>query len=199
MLISCPLYLGMAVTAQPLVDVVMGPKWTEAAPLVAILALAMPVMTLHILFAPALNALGLPNIVVRNSLFGAVLMPSVYLFAVQYGADGLAWGWLVAFPILLLFTIYQARPHIGFGLTGLAGAVLPGLAAAAAMAGLVWIFDQMVLTTLWPDVPALLHLAALVAAGGLFYTAMLWFGARATFMEVVNLLVKRKPPEPAMP
>ena len=82
----------MAVTAQPLVDVLMGAKWSEAAPLVAILALAMPVMTLHILFAPALNALGLPNIVVRNSVFGAILMPTVYLFAVQYGADGLAWG-----------------------------------------------------------------------------------------------------------
>ena len=57
----------------------------------------------------------------------------------------------------------------------------------------------MVLTALWPDVPALLHLAALAATGGIVYTAMLWFGARATFMEVVNLLVKRKPPEPAMP
>lgn len=199
MLISCPLYLGMAVTAQPLVDVVMGPKWTEAAPLVAILALAMPVMTLHILFAPALNALGLPGVVVRNSIFGAILMPSVYLFAVQYGADGLAWGWLVAFPILLAFTVYQARPHIGFGMSGLVAAVLPGLAAAGAMAGLVWTLDQMFLTVLWRDVPALLHLAALAATGGIVYTAMLWFGARATFMEVVNLLVKRKPPEPAMP
>jgi O-antigen/teichoic acid export membrane protein len=86
MLISCPLYLGMAVTAGPLVEVVMGPKWTEASPLVAVLALAMPVMTLQILFHPALNALGMPQITLRNSVFGAVLMPTVYLYAVQYGA-----------------------------------------------------------------------------------------------------------------
>lgn len=194
MLVSCPLYLGMAVTAQPLVDVVMGPKWTEAAPLVAILSLAMPVMTLHILFAPALNALGLPNIVVRNSIFGAILMPCIYLFAVDYGADALAWGWLVAFPILLAFTIYQARPHIGFTLGGLAGSVLPGLAAAAVMAALVWGADQML-----PQMPTLLRLISLVAVGGLAYTAMLWVGARETFMEVVNLVVRRKPPEPVMP
>jgi O-antigen/teichoic acid export membrane protein len=194
MLISCPLYLGMAVTAQPLVDVVMGPKWSGAAPLVAILALAMPVMTLHILFAPALNALGLPNIVVRNSIFGAILMPAVYLFAVQYGADGLAWGWLVAFPILLAFTIYQARPHIGFTLAGLASSVLPGLAAAIAMAAMVWLTDQTILTALWPEIPALIHLAALAAVGGLAYTTMMWFGARQTFMEVMNLVVRRKPP-----
>lgn len=196
MLIACPLYLGMAVSAQPFVDVLMGPKWAEAAPIVAILALAMPVMTLHILFAPALNALGLPNIVVRNSIFGAILMPAVYLFAVQYGAHGLAWGWLVAFPILLAFTIYQARPHIGFGISGLLASVVPGLVAATIMAALVWAADQILLTQLWSDIPAPLHLVALVTVGGLAYTALLWFGARQTFMEVVNLLVRRKPPEP---
>ena len=128
MLISCPLYLGMAVTAQPLVDVVMGPKWTEAAPLVAILALAMPVMTLHILFAPALNALGLPNIVVRNSLFGAILMPSVYLCS-PFNMAPTGWlgvGWWRS-PFCLLFTVYQAQPHIGFGISRPGGsAVLPG-------------------------------------------------------------------------
>jgi O-antigen/teichoic acid export membrane protein len=199
MLVACPLYLGMAVSAQPFVDVLMGPKWTDAAPIVAILALAMPVMTLHILFAPALNALGLPHIVVRNSIFGALVMPAVYLFAVQYGAAGLAWGWLVAFPILLAFTIYQARPHIGFTLAGLAASVLPGLAAAIAMAAFVWVTDHALLVRLWPDVPALIHLAALVAVGGIVYTAMLWFGARQTFMEVVNLVVRRKPPTPVTP
>lgn len=197
MLISCPLYLGMAVTAQPLVDVVMGPKWSDAAPLVAILALAMPVMTLHILFAPALSALGLPNIVLRNSVFGAVLMPSVYLFAVQFGAKGLAWGWLVAFPLLLAFTIYQARPHVGFTLRGLAESVLPGLAAAAVMAALVWSIDHMLIMHNWPNMQPLLHLALLVASGGLAYVAMMWLGARATFMEVVNLVVRRKPTAPA--
>lgn len=189
MLVSCPLYLGMAVTAQPLVDVVMGPKWSEAAPLVAILALAMPLMTLHILFAPALNALGLPNVVVRNAIFGAILMPSVYLFAVEYGADALAWGWLIAFPVLLAFTIYQALPHIGFTLRGLAASVLPGLAAAMIMAALVWGMAHV----LPLDIPTLVRLIALVAVGGLAYTAMLWFGARATFMEVVDLVIRRKP------
>lgn len=197
MLISCPLYLGMTVTAQPLVDSVMGTKWTEAATLVAILALAMPVMTLHILFAPALNALGLPQIVLRNSIFGAILMPSVYLFAVRFGAEGLAWGWLVAFPILLAFTIYQARPHIGFSLRGLSESVLPGLLASIIMAAIVWGFDHLVILALWPKVPALIHLALLATVGAAAYVAMMWFGARATFMEVVDLLIRRKPPATA--
>ena len=191
MLISCPFYLGMAVTADPLVEVVMGPKWVEASPLVAVLALAMPVMTLQILFHPALNALGLPHITLRNSIFGAVLMPTIYLYAVQYGPVGLAWGWLVAFPILLGVTVYQAKPHIGFTVSGLVAAVLPGFSAALAMGAVVWLVDRTL-----PPLSALPHLTMLVATGGLAYTGLLWFGARQIFMEVVNLVVKRKPPEP---
>ena len=37
------------------------PKWTETVPLVPVLAMAMPLMTLQILFAPATNALGRPG------------------------------------------------------------------------------------------------------------------------------------------
>lgn len=197
MLISCPLYVGMAVSAEPLVEVVMGPKWIEASPLIAVLALAMPVMTLQILFHPALNALGLPQITLRNSIFGAILMPTVYLYAVQFGSIGLAWGWLVSFPILLGFTIYQARPHVGFTIGGLIASVLPGLGAAIAMGAVVWLADRYLAMWIWHEMPAMLHLALLTSVGGAIYAGLLWFGARQTFMEVVNLVIKRKPPEPA--
>ena len=61
MLISCPIYLGMAVTAEPLVETLFGQKWLEMAPFVSILALAMPFMTLQVMFAPVSNALGRPG------------------------------------------------------------------------------------------------------------------------------------------
>lgn len=197
MLIACPLYLGMAISAEPFVETLMGRKWLEASPIVATLALAMPVFTLQILFHPALNALGLPFITMRNSIAGAIIMPSVYLVAIQYGAQGLAWGWLVSVPLLLAFTIYQARPHIGFTLAQLARAVAPGLGAAAVMALATWAADHSVTAYIWHDIPAPLHLMALTLAGGLAYLGLLWFGARATAHEVIDLLIRRKPPAAA--
>src|SRR3546814_8373802 len=61
LLISCPVYLGMAVTAGPLVETLFGATWRDMAPLVAILALAMPFMKLQVMFAPrsAVNTLEL--------------------------------------------------------------------------------------------------------------------------------------------
>jgi O-antigen/teichoic acid export membrane protein len=192
MLIACPLYLGMAISAGPFVETLMGQKWLEAIPIVAILALAMPFLTLQILFHPALNALGLPHITMRNSMAGALIMPITYLVAVQYGAWGLAAGWLVSLPLLLAFTIYQARPHIGFTISQLAASVLPGLGAALVMAAAVWAADHLVMAYIWRDIPALLHLVALTATGGLTYVALLRFGSRATFDEVLALVVRRK-------
>jgi O-antigen/teichoic acid export membrane protein len=156
-------------------------------------------MTLQILFHPALNALGKPQITVRNSLFGAILMPAVYLFAVQYGATGLAAGWLIAFPSLLLFTFYQARKHIGISAKGLFASIWPGLLAASCMAAMLWLFDHYILRPFAPMLPAPLHLLTLTVIGAASYVAMLWYGAQETFIEVVNLVVKRKPPTVAEP
>ena len=137
MLISCPLYLGMAVTAYPLVETIFGPKWIEMSPFVAILALAMPVMTLQIMFTPANNALGLPQITARTNMFGAVLMPIAFLIGIQYGVYGLAWGWVFAFPLLTIFTYSQSHRHIGISAREIGQAVWPGLSASIAMAGIV--------------------------------------------------------------
>jgi len=193
MLVACPLYLGMAISAEPFVETLMGPKWIEAARLVATLALAMPFLTLQILFAPALNAVGLPRLPLHINFAGALLMPAVYLIAIRYGALGLAAGWLVSVPLLLAFTIHKAKPHIGFTVRQLASAVSPGLAAAAGMAVATWAADYAVMTYMCRDMPAPLHLALLTLTGGVSYVALLWFGSRPTALEVINLMVRRTP------
>lgn len=191
MLISCPLYLGMAVTAHPLVETLFGPKWTEMSPFVAILALAMPVMTLQILFTPANNALGRPQITARTNMFGAILMPATFFIAIQYGVYGLAWGWVIAFPILTIFTFSQSRRHIGITAWDVAKAVWPGLSASIAMAAIVYLADQIL-----PEMIVYARLALLVVTGGLAYIGLLYILAKPTLMEVIRLVVRRKPPEP---
>jgi O-antigen/teichoic acid export membrane protein len=182
----------MAISAEPFVATLMGEKWIAAVPLVATLALAMPFLTLQILFAPALNALGLPKLSLHNAMAGALVMPITYVAAVQYGAQGLAAGWLVSVPLLLAFTIWQARPHIGFTLTDLAKAVAPGLGAALVMAVATWSADHMLVNSFGP-IAALPHLAMLTLTGGAVYAGLLWFGARDTAVEVISLLARRKP------
>lgn len=194
MLVACPLYLGMAISAGPFVETLLGTKWVEAIPVVATLALAMPILTLQIIFHPAINALGIPKIILRNAVAGAVIMPCTYVFAIRYGTQGLAWSWLISVPLLLAITIYQTKPFIGFTLRQLIAAILPGLGAALVMSAAVWAVDHLVMAYIWRDIPAPLHLAALTVSGALTYGALLYFSARATFDEVIGLVIKRKGP-----
>ena len=192
MLIACPLYVGMAVTAGPLVETVLGDKWLGMIPFIVIFAIAMPIMTLQILFSPAINAIGKPRISAEISAFGAVVMPIAFLIGVRFGATGLAWGWVAAYPLLLAFTVLRTGKHIGVDATTLWRSTWPGLSTAAAMGLIVWGLDRWILPPMAP--PA--QLAILVATGGLSYVALLYLGARETWDELVRLVVKRKAPVP---
>ncbi|BBD01392.1 MULTISPECIES: lipopolysaccharide biosynthesis protein [Sphingobium] len=189
LLLTCPIYLGMAVTAEPLVETLFGQKWLEMAPFVAILALAMPFMTLQVMFAPVSNALGRPGTTARVAAVGAVLMPIAFLIGIQFGAIGLAWAWLAAFPVLTGVTAWLAGGPMGLRFADLIRAAAPGLGCAVLMAGMVMIVDRLL-----PPLAAPVRLAILVPAGGLAFLAALMLCARGTVMELVALVVRRAPP-----
>jgi hypothetical protein len=67
------------------------------------------------------------------------------------------------------------------------------------MATAVWLADRYLVLWIWRDMPAPLHLALLTVVGAAMYCGLLWFGARQTFMQVINLVVRRKPPEALTP
>jgi O-antigen/teichoic acid export membrane protein len=191
MLVAMPAYLGLAVTAEPLVATVLGAKWLETAAVVPILALAMPLLTLQILFAPATNALGRPGISLRASIAGGVVLPVAFLIGVQWGIEGLAWGWLAGMALVLAFTAAQSLPAIGVEARQVALAVAPGVLASAAMAGMVTLADAVL-----PVLPAPGRLVLLVGVGALAYAGLLALFARGVVSDAWAL-VRQPPAAPA--
>lgn len=186
MLLAVPFCLGMAATAEPLVRTMLGEDKAGAAPLVALLALAMPFMTLHVLFAPATNACGRPGIATRTSIFGALLMPPAYFVGVQYGVVGLAAAWALTYPVLTAVSAAWSLPVIGVRPRELLGAVRAPAIAGLAMAACVVLVDRAL-----PAMPQPARLAALVAAGGAVYGGWLLCFARERVGEVLQLVLKR--------
>jgi len=189
LLVTAPLYLGLAVTAQPLVAAILAPKWAGMAAYVQPLAFAMPFITMQILFAPVTNALGRPRIAVYSALGGAVIFTAAFLIGAQYGVIGLAWGWLAAAPLLLVVTARLSRPVTGISLLDIARAAAPGLTCALAMAALVAALDSVPLVQSWPP---LLRLVTLVGAGGVSYGALLIVLERDTVRELWRLVRRQE-------
>ena len=184
---AMPFYLGLAATAEPLVLTVLGPKWAEAAPIVRLLALAMPQMTLLVLFSPVTDALGRPDVGVRNGAVGGAVLTAGFLVGVNWGAAGLATAWIVAYPIYLAVSCRRALPVIGVRFAEVAAAIAPPALAAIAMAAAVTVLDA----GLPPLAPAA-RLALLVGAGGTVYLCWLAAFSRARIDEVAAL-VRRRP------
>jgi O-antigen/teichoic acid export membrane protein len=186
MLVALPFYFGLAATAEPLVLTVLGWKWAGMVPLVGLLAWAMPFLTLQILFAPATNALGKTRIALRVSMTGALVLPLCFLFAVRYGAEGLAAAWLIGFPVLTAVTAALSLPAIGARFGGLARAIAPGLLASAVMAAAVKGLDLLL-----PPLTPVAHLALLVPFGAAVYAAILLAFARPLVAETIGFVTGR--------
>lgn len=183
MVAAMPFYLGLAATAEPLVHVALGAKWLEAAPIVQLLALAMPFMTLQILFAPATDARGRPGIAAQVSATGAVLLPAAFLIGVHWGVKGLALTWIAVWPVFLAITAARSLPVIGLSWRDWLAAIAPPVTAAAAMGLVVVLIDRTL-----PPLAPLPHLLLLAAAGAAIYGAWLWLFARQTVEDAIGMI-----------
>ena len=168
LLIALPFYAGMAAVAPPLVAVLLGEQWHEIAPILPILALAMSLMTLQILFSPATNALGEPKVAMRISILGAVIIPSAFFVGSHFGLAGFAWGWVGGMALLTAITAAYSCRVLGMSLASLSEAISPLVFAAALMGGSVHVVRSML-----PAMPALAELALLVPLGAAVYAAVL--------------------------
>ncbi|MBV1918554.1 MAG: lipopolysaccharide biosynthesis protein [Sphingomonadaceae bacterium] len=184
MLAGLPFCLGLAASAEAVVQVVLGEKWLATAPVITILGFAMPFMTLHVLFGPAVNAAGRPGIDTRNSMLGAIILPLGFLAGVQWGVTGLAATWVIGYPLLAGLSAIWVLPILGVRARELLAAIAPPMLAGLFMFAVVKTLDAYLSATL----PPVTHLAALVSAGAFAYGAFFLLFARERIFELLDLV-----------
>ena len=170
---------------------VLGDKWREAAPVVHLLALAMPFMTLQVLLQPACDAQGRPGIGVGNGAAGAMILAIGFLIGVHWGAPGLAAAWICGYPLYLGFSLLRSLPVIGTSLGQVANAIAPALLAALAMALVVTLVDGVL-----PEMASPPRLLILVGVGGAVYAGWLALFARDVVRELIAVVRKQPVPSP---
>lgn len=183
MLVALPFYFGLAATAPSFVVTMLGPKWADAIPVVATLALAMPFLTLQILFPPATTALGATRVQIWAAAAGALLMPIGFIAGIRWGVLGLARSWLLAMPLLTAYTAWIAMPVLGTSPRALFAAIRPPLVAAGGMALVVVLADRLL-----PAMAPASRLALLVSLGGAVYAGLAWLVAKNVVLETIALL-----------
>jgi len=145
-MLALPLSVGIALVADPLVRVAMGPKWLEAIPLVQILAAVGVARVCTSNSDPHLLALNLPHLTSVLACFGAVVgVLSMLWAASNWGLVGAAWatGVTAVLQMLLNYAIIWRVAAISPAAVG--AVVWRSVASCLAMSGAV-----LALLNQWP-------------------------------------------------
>ncbi len=192
MLVTAPIYFGLALTAEPAVLTLFGEKWADMAPFAAGLAIAMPAMALQIVCSPATNAMGMPRIYLLSNIAGAMIFPLAFLIAITAGPMGLVHAWWVAAPLLLLITLRLVLPAIGLRFIDYAKELAPVLLANGMMALVVLALDLVM-----PPKSPIVELALQGSVGALTYILALRLFWPRVIAETWAMLRQRDASNPA--
>lgn len=109
--VTLPITIACTLFADDLIFVVLGPKWSEAAPIFRLLA---PTILIYAMINPMSWLMFSLGLVVRSLLIGLVLAPLVvtgYLLGLPYGPNGVAFGFSA---VMILWVV----PHIAWCVHG---------------------------------------------------------------------------------
>ena len=163
-LVAFPAFAFVAIMAEPIVHVLLGAKWIEAAPVLAALSTAMIPHAAMALCGPLLNGRGEPEIELRLQALTLLLMAAVLVLTSQWSLVAMAWGLAAVYLCRCLLITFVLMRRLRVWPADLARAIrgpliLTVVAVAAAVA------TEAALHALDASLPAgtMLALAALCA------------------------------------
>lgn len=186
--LTVPASIGLALIADSLVPVLLGPKWLGVIGPLRLLSLYIAARSISTLFPHVLNAIGESRLVMRTMVFSALVMPMAFLVGSRWGAQGIAAAWVVMYPAITFPLCYMIAKRTGLRLRESIDSVMPALGASLVMV-------CVVLFTRW-IIPATLRqpfrLALLVGVGGLAYIGALFCLFRKRVMTLLRAVVRMR-------
>jgi len=122
-----PALLLLAILADPVVHIVLGPNWTAIIPLVQILSVASVFWFPAILTYPVLAAIGANRDAFLSNLIGRSAAAASLCSASLFGLTAMALSQFVNLPFQMFVALSLVRRHIRFGWRELAAALAPSL------------------------------------------------------------------------
>lgn len=202
-LVALPVAIGIGLTAEYFVPLLLGPNWLQAVPVIEILVISGGLRSLASHVRPVYLAMNRPKLGAYASIGRAlVYLPLLYLGLIEYGILGAAVAHALGQFAVLLGSLYYMHRLLSLSLRDLFGATWRALAACILMIAAVGALK------LYPPVAGdgvladALRLACAVAAGVAVYvgTVLLlwWIGGRpggsseAHVMTVLGELLRRR-------
>lgn len=183
-LVTVPASIGLALTANDLVPVLLGSKWQAAIGPLRLLSIFIAVRSVAAILPHLLNMIRDAEFVMWSTIASAVVMPIAFLIGSHWGTDGIAAAWVVAYPPVMSPLYWRVFQKTGTRMKDYASSVMPAVSSSIIMAVVV------VLARLEsPFRPhSLPDLCFLIVTGMLSYSAALMASYNDRVLRIVRAL-----------
>lgn len=191
LLVAAPAMAGLALTADLLVELVLGETWRPVGPIIRLLSPFGLLSAAFVLNASILLGTGRSDIEFRGTVMRMCGVAAGVVAGLPGGVEGVAAGVSTGYAIAGYFYMRSVMRTCGISAGALWSTVrAPVVSCAALGAGGI-----LIRTSVLDDMAALPSLLAIVTAGFLSYAMTLFFGFRSAFLKdlvTVRDLVSRK-------
>jgi PST family polysaccharide transporter len=181
-LVTLPASVGLALSADYLVPVLLGPKWYAVIGPLRLLGIFVAARSVTTIFPNLLTAIGDARFVMWIMIGSAVFMPIVFLIGARWGTNGIAAAWVFAYPVIAFPLYYRIGRKTELGAKEYIWALLPSVSGSLVMAVVVvlirWAFQGIAHS------PATLCLVVL--GGAISYCAALYIFHRARIARLID-------------
>jgi len=182
-IVAMPVAVGLALTADSIVRLLLGEQWLGAIPLLEVLCIAGVINVCTANTWPVFLALGRPWINTALIALGVALLVPLLLWSVpKAGAMGAAWAIVTVAAVMLASNLFATCRLLGLSAGQLLAQVWRTLLAVVVMSGAI-----LGVETLWQTDGGILATAALLAcsivSGAAAYMTFLWLLWRLAGVE----------------
>jgi O-antigen/teichoic acid export membrane protein len=183
--VHVPAMVCLALLAEPVVRILLGPQWDEVPTLVRLMAMGMVWLFPAFLTYPVLVTLGR----IRDTLISSLISipPSILVIAAAapHGIKAVAAASIATGPLQAFVAVSFVRRHVGLAWSEILRAAAPGVVATVgAAAGIVGVMSLLGFRT---NLSFGEMMVAILAAGP-GWLAGLWFGRHPLIAELLALL-----------
>jgi teichuronic acid exporter len=181
-LATFPATVGLSLVAPEAVPVIFGHKWVGMVGPLQVLSFYAGFRSIVALLPKLLTSVGQVHFVMWNELAGLVILPVGFYIGSYRGVTGIAWAWVLAYPLVVVPLYRKVFRTIGMSIGEYLRALRPSLTGTILMIPAVEGVRHSLATT----GPLFLRLILEVAAGALVYVGTLWLLHRERVIGLVR-------------
>ncbi|MBN1912736.1 MAG: MOP flippase family protein [Pirellulales bacterium] len=187
--ITFPMMTGIAIVAEPFVDIILGPRWLPAVPVICILAPLGMLQSISSTTGQIYLAKGKVHWMLRLVMFGSIVHTTGFAVGVVWGITGVAYAYVVTASLMLLvdyhfiFTLVHGLNHRSMLRT-----LMPYCVSAGGMGGLV-VITRTILE--YASCANRILLPICVVSGIVAYGLIIWWIKPPALRELARIIPRR--------